>query len=177
MLRTRFVAALAACVAAGSFAAPSDAGVAAVKVSDSNALEAPLLRAINGFRAQHGLRALRASAPLARAAQAHAVSMAQGGYFSHTSADGTSFWKRIRGYYPYGRFSRWSVGENLLWRSAPPTPEEALQMWIESPAHRKVLLTAAYREVGVAAVAATAAPGAFGSLDVTIVAADFGVRT
>jgi uncharacterized protein YkwD len=49
-------------------------------------------------------------------------------------------------------------------------------MWLDSPPHRKILLTSAWREVGLGAVRALAAPGVYKGLDVTILTADFGVR-
>jgi hypothetical protein len=49
-------------------------------------------------------------------------------------------------------------------------------MWLNSPPHKKNLLTARWREVGLSAVHVLSAPGTFGSREVTIVTADFGVR-
>jgi uncharacterized protein YkwD len=49
-------------------------------------------------------------------------------------------------------------------------------MWLNSPEHRKILLTARWREIGLAAVHVTSASGTYGGREVTIVTADFGVR-
>jgi hypothetical protein len=49
-------------------------------------------------------------------------------------------------------------------------------MWLDSAAHRKIMLTARWREVGLSAIHVTSAPGTFGGREVTIVTADFGVR-
>ncbi len=73
-------------------------------------------------------------------------------------------------------FAGWSVGENLLWSSPDVSAQSALQMWMASPEHRANLLSPRWREVGVAAVHESAAPGVFKGLDVTIVTTDFGVR-
>ena len=70
----------------------------------------------------------------------------------------------------------WSVGENLLWSSPDVDAAGALDMWMNSPEHRKILLTARWREIGLAAVHVAAAPGTYGGREVTIVTADFGVR-
>jgi uncharacterized protein YkwD len=172
----QFTLLFAAAIASFAFAAPALAAGNSL-VADDDALELPLAGAINGYRASIGLKNVRVSPKLSAAARAHAVSMARGGYFSHTSADGTVFWKRVERYYPSTGFYSWSVGETLLWVSGRPTPEQALQMWLDSAPHRKVLSTAPYREIGLAAVTVSAAPGVFGSQDVTIVAADFGVRS
>jgi uncharacterized protein YkwD len=101
--------------------------------------------------------------------------MVRRGFFAHESADGSAFWQRVLRYYPR-RSGAWSVGENLLWSSPEVDPAGALRMWMNSPPHRKILLTARWREVGLSAVHAPSAPGVFGGRDVTVITADFGVR-
>ncbi|MDX6435761.1 MAG: hypothetical protein QOK34_595, partial [Gaiellaceae bacterium] len=81
------------------------------------ALEQGVLSDINGFRRDHNLAPLRFSPKLAAAARSHSSEMAQRGYFSHDSANGTSFDRRISRYYPLKGAHYWSVGENLLWSS------------------------------------------------------------
>ena len=54
--------------------------------------------------------------------------------------------------------------------------KRALRMWLNSPAHRRILMTPHWREIGISAVYAPAAPGVYGGRPVTIVTADFGVR-
>ena len=140
------------------------------------ALEHDVLSNVNLLRHQHGLGALRLSAKLAAAARLHSAEMAQRGYFSHDSANGTSFDKRIARFYSLGGKHYWSVGENLLWSSPDVSASSALDMWLNSPEHRKILLTARWHEIGLAAVHTQSAPGTFGGREVTIVTADFGVR-
>jgi uncharacterized protein YkwD len=144
--------------------------------SSIDALEASVLVELNAVRAGHGLAPLRLTPSLSAAANAHSLAMAQRGFFSHSSADGTAFWKRVQRYYRSTGFGYWSVGENLLWKSPTIDAADAIRMWLESPSHRKNLLAPQWREIGLAAVRASAAPGAFEGLDVTIVTADFGVR-
>ena len=144
------------------------------KATPQNALESGVLGQINALRRQHGLAPLRASARLRAAADAHSRSMASGGYFAHESADGSAFWLRVQRYYPRTRY--WSVGENLLWSSPDVDPAGALRLWLNSPPHRKNLLTARWREIGLSAVHVDAAPGVYNGLSVTILTADFGVR-
>ncbi len=139
-------------------------------------LAAAVAAQVNVVRVQHGLRALRLSVKLNQAADEHTVQMAKRGYFSHSSADGTAFWKRIQRFYGSGGFHFWSVGENLLWSSPDVDASQALDMWMKSPEHRANLLSSKWREIGLSAVHVQAAPGAFQGLDVTIVTADFGVR-
>jgi uncharacterized protein YkwD len=141
-----------------------------------SALESQLLGQINTVRARRGLRPLRISRRLTAAANQHSESMAQRGYFSHDSANGNSFWKRIASFYGYRGYRNWSVGENLLWSSPDITSTGGLHMWMTSPEHRANLLDRAWREVGLSAVHAASAPGVFGGDEVTIVTADFGAR-
>ena len=141
-----------------------------------SSLEQGVLADMNALRKQHGLAPLRLSAPLSAAAKQHSVEMAARGYFSHNSASGSSFDKRIARYYPMGGSRYWAVGENLLWSSPDVDPSGALELWWNSPEHRKNMLTARWREIGISAVHVLAAPGTYGSREVTIVTTDFGVR-
>ena len=141
-----------------------------------SALEQGVLSDINSLRAQHGLGPLRISSRLSAAARQHSSEMAARGYFSHDSLNGSSFDKRISRYYPIGGSRYWSVGENLLWSSPDVDAGGALTMWWNSPEHRKNMLSARWREIGLSAVHVLAAPGTYGGREVTIVTTDFGVR-
>jgi uncharacterized protein YkwD len=141
-----------------------------------SALESSLLDRINAVRAGRGLRPFHISGGLTAAARQHSHSMAQKGYFSHASANGGAFWRRIATYYGYHGFRSWSVGENILWSSPDVDSGGALRMWMESPEHRANLLDRSWREIGLSAVHVPSAPGVYGGDEVTIVTADFGVR-
>jgi len=173
----RTLVALAAVLAVALAASPSGARVqAAGSLSARDDLESGVLVQINALRRQHGLAPLRINVRLRAAADAHSAAMANGGFFTHESADGTVFWKRIARFYPKGTRSYWSVGENLLWSSPDVDPPGALRMWVASAPHRKNLLTARWREIGLSAVHVTAGPGVFDNAPVTLLTADFGVR-
>ena len=73
--------ALVAAVASSALVLPA-AGAAAVSTA-YDALEAPLVRQINGTRAARGLPTLRVATRLTTAATRHASSMGSGGYFRH----------------------------------------------------------------------------------------------
>ncbi len=141
-----------------------------------SSLEQGVLSDINALRKQHGLAPVRLSGNLSAAARQHSAEMAERGYFSHDSANGSTFDKRIARYYPMGHSRYWSVGENLLWSSPDVDAGGALNMWWNSPEHRKNMLTARWREIGISAVHVAAAPGTYGGREVTIVTTDFGVR-
>lgn len=164
-------AVLALWVAAAPAGATADRPAAATR-----SLEQGVLANINALRRQHGLAPLRLSSALSAAARQHSSEMASRGYFSHNSANGSSFDRRIARFYPMSGRRYWSVGENLLWSSPDVDANGALEMWLNSPEHRKNMLTARWREIGLAAVHVTSAPGTYGSREVTIVTSDFGVR-
>jgi uncharacterized protein YkwD len=139
-------------------------------------LEQGVLAKLNDFRRQHGLGSLRISFDLAAVARQHSTEMASRGYFGHSSANGLSFDRRIARSYPMGNHRYWSVGENLLWSSPELNAAAALNIWLNSPKHRKNMLMTRWREVGVGAVQVDSAPGVYGGREVIIVTADFGVR-
>jgi uncharacterized protein YkwD len=165
-VRTRFTAlccfggvALLALLAPGAAAARQEAA------GRASATPQAIVLKINAVRKSHGLRALRVAGGLARAARTHASSMAAGGYFSHGSVG-----SRVRHYY-----SGSTIGETILWRSPDITAEQAVQMWMNSSGHRRLLLYRGFREIGVGIVRRVAG-GAFGGRMVAIVVADFGAR-
>jgi uncharacterized protein YkwD len=139
-------------------------------------LEVGLLGKINALRAGRGLARLRLNERLGAAALEHSRQMARRGFFSHRSADGSSFATRVRRYYGPAGYEYWSIGENLIWSSSAIAPAAAVESWMQSPGHRTVLLDAHWRELGISAVHVDSAPGVYQGMDVTIVTADFGVR-
>ena len=163
---------LTALVAAAAIAAPAATGTH----SHAKLAARSILAQINTVRAEHGLRALQLVRPLTAAAGQHSTEMGSLGYFSHDSADGTSFWKRVEGFYFAHGYRYWTVGENLLWSSGALSPAEAVRMWMKSPPHRKNVLGKNWRQIGVSVKTFVSAPGAYHGLGVTIVAADFGAR-
>jgi uncharacterized protein YkwD len=164
-------AAAAAVLASGSVAATQQPTVAL------SSLESGVVGGINALRAQSGLTPLTLSSELTAAARAHTTEMAADGYFEHESANGEAFWKRVAAFYPQGDRSFWSVGENLLYASPDIDAAGTVQAWIDSPKHRANMLNPRWRDIGVGAVHAVAAPGEYQGQDVTIVTVDFGVRS
>ena len=139
-------------------------------------LERGVLTEVNALRRQHGLVPLRRSSGLAAAARQHSTEMANRGYFGHRSADGSSFDRRIARFYPRAGYRYWAVGENLLYSTSSLDAARALDMWLNSPDHRRIILKARWREFGLGAVQVVSAPGVYGGRAVTIVTTDFGVR-
>lgn len=173
--------AFAILVAGASFSAVSAAGPvrshARNVVTALPTLDREVLARINLARGQHGLAGLHLSLKLRAAARFHSYEMAQRGYFSHDSANGTSPWARLARYYPSAGYTRWQVGETILWSEPDVDAFDVVHDWLTSPEHRAILLTGAFREIGVSAVHATAVSGEdFHGDEVTLVTADFGVR-
>jgi uncharacterized protein YkwD len=156
------------------------AGPASARVhrpaSAMGALQSGVLSDLNAIRRAHGLFPLRLAPSLSAAARQHSQEMASDGYFSHTSANGSTFDKRIARYYPIAASRYWSVGENLLWSSPDVDAATALNMWMNSPEHRANILRANWRQIGISAVHVDSAPGVYGNGPVTIITTDFGVR-
>ena len=169
------VAAALVAIAAGSVAPAAAATSAGTTISDSASLEAAVLAELNAVRRAHGLKPLRRSAGLAAAADVHSRAMAQHGFFQHDSRDGSSFAERVHRFYGPSGHGTWSVGENLLW-STRLTPAGAVERWMQSPPHRRNVLTQRWREIGLSVVRAAHAPGVYGGRDVFIITSDFGVR-
>ena len=172
----RFVPALLVVAVALSVFSAASRAATSTRAASLHSLESNVLVDINAFRRAHGLARLQLNTGLNVAARQHSQQMAADGYFAHTSADGSAFWQRIQRYYPSSSSHLWSVGENLVWSSPTLDAKRALQMWVASPEHLANLMNPRWREIGVSAVHAVAAPGAYHGLDVTIVTTDFGVR-
>ena len=102
-------------------------------------LEAGIVRAMNEFRAQHGVPKLRTVRGFARAADAHSAKMLRENRLAHGAVG-----KRVRRYVRARR-----VGENLAWMEACD-PSQVVQMWARSAGHREVMLSRSFRRVGVA---------------------------
>jgi uncharacterized protein YkwD len=170
----RLAIAAAVVVATGLLAASAFATSSSEK--NLQTMNRQVLAAVNQFRAAHGLGRLRESSALDRSARQHSREMGRDGYFSHSSANGTSFWRRIQHYYRTGGASYWAVGENLLWAAPRVSAGRAMKMWIASPEHLRNLLSSQWRQIGISAVHVVGAPGVYHGMRVTIITTDFGVR-
>jgi uncharacterized protein YkwD len=140
-------------------------------------LEQSILNRVNEIRASHGLRQLKPSSELESAAVDHSQSMLTYGFFRHESKDGSSFESRLRRFYPLEGFSHWQVGENLVYSSVQLTGASTARAWLRSAPHREDMLSSQWREVGIGALHADSAGGAFKHASVWVVTMDFGART
>jgi uncharacterized protein YkwD len=147
-VRRALLAASIVCVLAPSTASAS---------TRHDATEAGIVKAMNAVRAHSGLAALHTSAGLARAADAHSASMLRSNTLSHGA-----FGQRVRHYVHFRR-----IGENLAWMSRC-SAAQVVTMWLNSAAHRHVMLSPSFRRVGVARRSSSSA---------CFVTADFGSAT
>jgi uncharacterized protein YkwD len=114
---------------------------------------------LNQVRQANGLAQLRASGSLHRSSSRYARHMIAADYFGHAS--------RISASNAFGR-----VGETLELHSGwKADAAQTIDEWMHSPAHRAVLLSAAYRYVGMGI-----ARGRIGSRLVTVWVAHVGAR-
>ena len=170
-----FVLAVAVTGALHSERAPAVERVPRVSL---NQLEWKLLERLNAVRLRRGLARLRLSPELLLAAHHHSDDMARNGFCGHDSADGTSFWSRVRRFYgPGSGWRSWSAAENVMCHPRRLTAAAALGRWLTTPGHSANLLAPQWRDVGLAAVWAQAASGGFGGRDVFVVTANFGSRS
>jgi uncharacterized protein YkwD len=102
-----------------------------------------VVKLTNQFRTQNGLAPLRLNSKLRAAAQTHSQNMATQDFFSHTGKDGSSVGDRVSkaGY-------NWrTVAENIA--AGQRTPSEVVKGWINSPGHRRNMLNATIKDIGV----------------------------
>lgn len=127
--------------------------------------ESRVRQLIDGVRAQHGLRALRAERHLTRAARGHSADMRRRGYFAHNSPDGATPSDRIAA---AGYRGATVMGETIAWGTGPnSTPDVLVRAWMRSRPHRVVLLSPRLRDIGV---------GVERAGDQAWITADFGAR-
>lgn len=101
-----------------------------------------LLKLHNERREQAGLKPLELDPLLSKAAEAHAVDMAERAEMSHTGGDGSSPFQRIE----RAGFKFQRAAENVA--AGQRTATEVMKAWIDSPGHRANIL-GDYRQLGV----------------------------
>ena len=137
--------------------------------------EKKLMTLVNRLRVKHHLHRLTMVGSLERAARAHSRQMVRRGYFGHDSASGETLGARlIRFGYTASGCTRWTVGENIAYGyQASGTPHAIFMAWWHSPAHRRVMLTKRFRNLGVGR-----ASGTFKGVDgIVFYTLDCGART
>jgi uncharacterized protein YkwD len=164
-------AALAPASALANCGAAADRDPARPGASQDAASRATLCL-LNVERRRYRQTRLRANHKLAIAGDRHARDMVQQHYFSHDAPSGQNFVERIKATRYVPPAATWSLGENLAWgERSRATPRQIVGAWMASPPHRANILTAGFREIGIAVV-----PGApvAGIGDAATYATEFG---
>jgi uncharacterized protein YkwD len=109
----------------------------------SEAMQAEALKAVNAERAAHGLRPLKFSRTLDKAAQGAACDNANRHEISHVSSDGAHLKDRLHrvGY----RYRSAAENTGRGFRSG----SSAVQWWMHSPKHKSNILMRGVKEVGL----------------------------
>jgi uncharacterized protein YkwD len=101
---------------------------------------------VNRARGASGLRGFRGSRALAVAAGRHARDMVRARYFAHQRAGGPSLSRRARRAGWRGR----RIGEAIAYGcGSAGTPAAVVNMWLNSPPHRAILLSSSLRRMGI----------------------------
>lgn len=109
---------------------------------DIDKVRQQMLARVNTVRKEAGLRPVRGNARLDRAAQGHAEDMLARGFFAHESPSGDTVLQRSQA---AGYLSR-AVGENIAFGQI--SVAEVMETWMDSPGHRKNILTGVFTELG-----------------------------
>jgi uncharacterized protein YkwD len=105
---------------------------------------------INAERSRQGVRGLRDSPVLDRAARLKAQAIARCRAFSHTPCGRAFTGVYVAAGYPV---SKRTVGENLEWGTGyRGAPAFVFKSWLGSPEHRHNMLDPRFREVGLCAL-------------------------
>lgn len=115
-----------------------------------------MLCEIDRVRDRRDARTLRTSEQLDLAAGRHATDMFQRRFFSHVSPGGSDLGDRARRAGFAKRNCSWTVGEVLAWGVGPRSSAAAtVRAWMDSPSHRRILISRRYGQVGLGMQAGT----------------------
>ncbi len=106
-------------------------------------VRAGMLERVNAIRKRERLKPLSQDHALDQAAQGHAEDMLARSYFEHRSPEGTTVRERSKAARYY-----WAViGENIA--EGQTSLDEVMETWMNSPGHRKNILSPNFTELGV----------------------------
>lgn len=102
-----------------------------------------VIQLTNQERTQRGLKPLTANWQMSRVAKFKAQDMRDKGYFSHTSPTYGSPFQMMRDF----NISFSAAGENIA--GGQKTPQSVVNSWMQSPGHRRNILSKNYTQIGV----------------------------
>jgi uncharacterized protein YkwD len=118
--------------------------------TDGPAIDAATVCLIDQVRASYHLRPLQSNHYLQRVATAQVATMLRWNYFSDNRPTGQTPLLLIARTRYSAHAARISAAQNLGWATRPyTTPLSMVTAWMKSPPHRKIILTGAFRDVGV----------------------------
>lgn len=112
-------------------------------IKQTKSVESEVVRLTNAERQKQGLPALKQDWQVARVARYKSADMRDKNYFSHTSPTYGSPFDMMKNF----NVSYRSAGENIA--AGQPTAEEVVRDWMNSPGHRKNILSSGYTHIGV----------------------------
>ncbi len=125
---------------------------------------------LNVERTRRGLVQLRGSALLQTAATGHSRDMVRRDYFAHTSPGGSTPVVRAR----RDGYAATHLAETIAWGAGSDgTPAGTVSRWMSSTGHRRAILDASVREIGVGVTHGSPLAHIQGGVTVT---AEFGLR-
>jgi uncharacterized protein YkwD len=105
---------------------------------------------LNQQRTSRGLPRLREQGSLTGVAKTYARLMVRQRFFDHTSPGGSTMAERIKRTSYLDDTHGWALGENLAWGSgSSATPAQIVRAWMRSAGHRRNILDAGFREIGI----------------------------
>jgi uncharacterized protein YkwD len=103
-----------------------------------------ILQLVNTERANAGLAALTRNALLDAAALAHATDMRNNNFFDHAGSNGSSVGDRATA----AGYVWTAIAENI--GQGDTTPDDMMNLWMNSTGHAANILGSAYTEIGIA---------------------------
>jgi uncharacterized protein YkwD len=156
-------------------AASCAAADATIQTVGERALREATLCLMNRERRAHGRRSLRLNARLTRAAETHAESMVRQTFLGHVTPTGLGILDRILATSYVSTRQAFTLAENLGWGpGSAGSPRRLVSAWMRSPLHRRNLLRARFRDVGIGIAAGS--PRVAGGQGTTY-AVEFGRRS
>ncbi len=182
MLRGVLAAAVICCATTASAGAasahPATCPGSGLRPSAANLaiVDSATLCLVNRVRTAHRLRPLRANAELAGVASGQAGSMVRWDYFADVRPTGQTPLALVSATrYPADAASV-LVGQNIAWGTGGwATPAHVVACWLQSAAHRAIILDGGFTDAGVAAVPAVPTVVGLGLQGATY-AMEFGAR-
>lgn len=127
--------------------------------SNLHAVDAATVCLIDNVRRAAHRRPLRPNPSLHGVAAGQSSEMVLGNYFGDNTRSGLTPLQRIAATHYRRRTTRVATAQNIGWgTNSLATPAAIVAAWMASPPHRRIMLTARFRDVGVGA--APAAPSA-----------------